>query len=88
MNVWEWANGTEIQEKSGITLPKITGTESENPVGDYFFYARRAPIANRGPCGIPRNAWGKSPYMVGEQQICTSSTCDCARCPLNPNVNK
>lgn len=61
---------------------------NENTVGDYF-YPRNLVSANRGPCGIPRNAFGISPYMAGmvfQQNFCRSDIEDCKRCPLNPNI--
>lgn len=46
--------------------------------------------SNRGPCGMPRNEFGTSPFTVGigSQGFCKSDPLYCSECPANPNRTK
>lgn len=68
---------------NGIQKPEL------KPVGDYFFMSGHRN-SNRGPCGIPRNEFGTSPFTVGigTQGFCKSDPSYCMECPANPNRTK
>lgn len=55
------------------------------PMGDYYFLNNRTNN-NRGPCGIPRNIFGATPYTpIGTHNFCRSDPVYCSDCPMNPN---
>ena len=85
-NGWEWVDSPRLIDGKLMVIPPLSELKQ---VGDSFFMSG-CTKSNRGPCGIPRNEFGTSPFTVGigTQGFCKSDPSYGMECPANPNRTK